>query len=96
MSDLPDIGTSAPVVPVPAETLTQIVIVTPDGTMMIYDEAGDLTDEVTNTAYNLWLSEYGALNKQFDYYSVTEALLLPVAIAAVVTLLGKIFRRRKL
>ena len=68
----------------------------PDGTMTVYDPAGTLTRETYNEAYALWLKDNGALDKQFDNYSVTEALLLPVAIAAVVILLCKIFKRRKL
>lgn len=90
-----------PVVPVdPVEpdtsTDTQIIIVSPDGSMMIYDETGNLTAEVADTAYSLWLSENGALDKHFDHYSVSEALLLVIALGSLVGLVSKIFKRRKL
>ena len=37
---------------------------------------------------------YAALDKPFKNYSVTEALLLIVAIFAGVSLIGKLFKRR--
>lgn len=74
----------------------QIIIVSPDGTMTIYDEAGNITAEVADTAYSLWLSENGALDKHFEHYSVSEALLLVIALGSLVGMLCKIFKRRKL
>ena len=74
----------------------QIIIVSPDGTMTIYDEGGNITSEVADTAYSLWLSENGALDKRFEYYSVSEALLLVIALGSLVGLISKIFKRRKL
>ncbi len=89
-----------PVDPKPEEpttsTETQIIIVTPDGSMMIYDEAGNITAEIADTAYSLWLSDNGALDKRFDHYSVSEALLLVIALGSLVGLVSKIFKRRKL
>ncbi len=82
-----------PVEPEPAQI--SIIIVNPDGTMTIYDTAGNITEEVVDTAQSLWVSKNGALDKPFNYYSVSEALLLPVAVASVVTLFCKIFKRRK-
>ncbi len=74
----------------------QIIVISPDGTMTIYDEAGNITAEVADNAYSLWLSENGALDKPFKNYSVTEALLLIVALGSLVGLISKIFKRRKL
>lgn len=74
----------------------QIIIVSSDGTMTIYDEAGNITAEIADTAYSLWLSENGALDKRFDHYSVSEALLLVIALGSLVGLVSKIFKRRKL
>ncbi len=87
-----------PVDPVEPDTSndTQIIIVSPDGSMMIYDEAGNITAEVADTAYSLWLSENGALDKRFENYSVSEALLLFIALGALVGMVCKIFKRRKL
>lgn len=85
----------APTIPETKQEL-QIIIVSPDGTMTIYDEAGNITAEVADTAYSLWLSENGALDKRFDHYSVSEALLLVIALGSLVGLVSKIFKRRKL
>ncbi len=74
----------------------RIVIISPDGTMTYYDEGGNLTAEVADTAYSLWLSENAALEKPFANYSVSEALLLFIAIGSVIGLISKVFKRRKL
>jgi len=79
----------------PANEITYVMI-NPDGTMTIYDEAGNITAEVADNAYSLWLSENAALDKPFKNYSVTEALLLIVALGSLVGLVSKIFKRRKL
>lgn len=91
-----------PVYPVPyPPTITergelQIIIVSPDGTMTIYDEGGNITAEIADNSYSLWLSENGALDKRFEHYSVSEALLLVIALGSLVGLISKIFKRRKL
>lgn len=72
----------------------QIIIVSPDGSMTIYDEGGNITAEVADTAYSLWLSENAALDKKFDNYSVSEALLLFIALGSLVGLISKVFKRR--
>lgn len=74
----------------------QIIIVSPDGTMTIYDEGGNITAEIADTAYSLWLSENAALDKRFEHYSVSEAFLLVIALGSLVGLISKIFKRRKL
>ena len=74
----------------------QIIIISPDGTMTYYDEGGNITAEIADTAYSLWLSENAALDKPFANYSVSEALLLFIALGAVVGLICKGFKRRKL
>lgn len=84
-----------PVDPEPEPAQISIIIVNPDGTMTIYDTAGNITEEVVDTATSLWVSKNGALDKPFNNYSVSEALLLPVAVASVVALTCKIFKRRK-
>lgn len=73
-----------------------IIIMNSDGTMTIYDEGGNITAEDCDTAYSLWVSENGALDKPFVNYSVSEALLLFIAAGSVVSLIFKIFKRRKL
>ena len=110
MSDFIDNGAVSEVSPVEdtshGETLNpptvtergelQIIIISPDGTMTYYDEGGNITAEVADTAYSLWLSENAALDKPFANYSVSEALLLFIAIGSVVGLICKVFKRRKL
>lgn len=75
---------------------SSIIIMSPDGTMSVYDPSGQLTREMYNEAYSLWIKDNGALDKEFNNYTVSEAFLLLAASAAVVYLFSKIFRRRKL
>lgn len=89
-----DPGVSVPVEP--EQTDLQIIIVSPDGTMTIYDREGNITAEDVDTAYSLWISDNGALDKPFNNYTVSEALLLFIAIGSVVALISKLFKRRKL
>lgn len=89
-----DPGVSVPVEPEQSDL--RIIIVNPDGTMTIYDSDGTITAEDVDTAYSLWLSDNGALDKPFNNYTVTEGLLLFIAIGSVVALISKLFKRRKL
>lgn len=79
-----------PVIPVDPTPDTgsdlQIIIISPDGTMTIYDETGTVTVEDCDTAYSLWLSENNFLDKSFDNYSVSEGFLFLIffAVAAAV------------
>lgn len=88
-----DPGVSIPVEITPE---LEIIIVSPDGTMTIYDRDGNITAEEADTAYSLWLSDNNVLDKRFDHYSVTEGLLLFIAIGTAVALISKLFKRRKL
>ena len=102
---IPDASPEAPFYPVGSDGYNQIVqsgrtdeksfiIVSAEGTVSIYDPNGDLTEEDYNQAYTLWLKDNAALDKPFKNYSVTEALLLIVALFAGVSLIGKLFKRR--
>lgn len=102
---IPDAAPEAPFYPVGSDGYNQIVqsgrtdeksfiIVSAEGTVSIYDPNGDLTEEDYNQAYTLWLKDNAALDKPFKNYSVTEALLLIVALFAGVSLIGKLFKRR--
>lgn len=73
----------------------QIIIVSPDGTMTVYNSDGELNSEAVDTAYSIWVSQYGVLDKPFNTYSVSEGLLLVIAVAAVAYLFGRLFKRRK-
>lgn len=101
---IPDASPLAPFYPVGSDGYNQIlnsdeneksiIIVSPDGTLSVYDADGELQYEDFNEAYSLWLKDNAALDKPFSYYSVTEALLLIVALFAGVSLIGKLFKRR--
>lgn len=102
---IPDAASEAPFYPVGSDGYNQIIqsgrtdeksfiIVSAEGTVSIYDPNGDLTEEDYNQAYTLWLKDNAALDKPFKNYSVTEALLLIVALFAGVSLIGKLFKRR--
>lgn len=77
-----------------SEKEKSFIIVSAEGTVSVYDPNGDLTEEDYDKAYTLWLKDNAALDKPFKNYSVTEALLLIVAIFAGVSLIGKLFKRR--
>lgn len=101
---IPDASPDSPFFPVGSEGYNQIIssedygksliIVSPDGNISVYDPSGELQYEDFNEAYSLWLHDNAALDKPFKYYSVTEALLLIVALFAGVSLFGKLFKRR--
>lgn len=100
---VPDAAPDAPFYPVGSDGYNQIIsedsgksliIVSPDGNIAVYDPSGELQYEDYNEAYSLWLQYNSALDKPFKYYSVTEALLLIVALFAGVSLAGKLFKRR--
>lgn len=102
---VPDASPDFPFYPVGSDAYHQIVerseslsggiiIMSPDGSMTVYDPEGNLVREDYNEAYSLWLHDNAALDKPFSYYSVTEALLLIVALFAGVSLFGKVFKRR--
>lgn len=101
---VPDASPDAPFYPVGSDGYNQIlsssdngksiIIVSPDGNLSVYDPDGELQYEDFNEAYSLWLQDNAALDKPFQHYSVTEALLLIVALFAGVSLVGKLFKRR--
>lgn len=102
---LPDASPAAPFYPVGSPEFTYIVeqqqqisggiiIMSADGTMSVYDPSGQLTEEQYSEAYQLWCKDNGAMVKPFDYYTVSEALLLVIAGFAAVSLIVRLFKRR--
>lgn len=101
---VPDASDGSPFYPVGSDGFNQLIssddsgksliIVSPDGNVAVYDPNGELQQEDFHQAYSLWLQDNAALDKPFQYYSVTEALLLIVALFAGVSLVGKLFKRR--
>lgn len=92
--DLPDL----PDFEIPVETETQIdksiIIVSPDGTMCIYDDMGNIKAEDCELAYSLWLSDNGVMNKNLDNYSVTEGLLALLVLFSVLNFIRGLFARK--
>lgn len=102
---LPDASPDAPFYPVGSDEYSRIVsadrgdgsiiIMSGDGTMSVFDFNGDVTAEDCDTAYALWVSENGIMNKPLDYYTVTEGLLLIAGIVACFGFVFKMFRRMR-
>ncbi len=102
---IPDASEDAPFYPVGSEQYNNIIssieqggksfiIVSPDGTMSIYDENGNITAEDCDNAYALWVSENGIMDKKLDNYSVTEGLLLCSLLVSVVFFIRSLFKRK--
>ncbi len=102
---IPDASDDAPFYPVGSEQYDNIVssieqggksfiIVSPDGTMTIYDENGNITAEDCDNAYAIWVSENGIMDKKLDNYSVTEGLLLCSLLVSVVFFIRSLFKRK--
>lgn len=102
---VPDASGDAPFYPVGSEEYTaviqsdnnapSIIVMSPDGTMSVYDTNGQLTAEDCDTAYSLWVSENGIMNKPLDNYSVTEGILFIGFWVGAFALIRKIFRRKR-
>lgn len=102
---IPDASPEAPFYPIGSDEYKQIVsrssgempavLITPDGIISGLDQNDELSAQYSDEVYTLWLQYYGALDKPFKYYTVTEALLLIVAAFAGVSLIGKLFKRRR-
>lgn len=71
-----------------------IIIMSADGTMTVYDEGGNITAEDCDTAYSLWVSENGIMDKSLDNYSVTEGLLLCVLLMGAFYFIKSLFRKK--
>lgn len=99
-SELPT--TSEPVRPPaetsqPAQTIGDIILMTPDGPIIIYTESGgEQYDALVSRVTEQWVEKYGAMDKPLHNYSVSEALLFIIAAGTVVSLFCKLFKRRKL
>lgn len=76
------------------EKETSYIIVSPDGTMTIFDNAGNITAENCDFAYSLWVSENGIMDKKLDNYSVTEGLLFLILLFTAISFVRGLFRRK--
>lgn len=81
----------------PAQTIGDIVIITPDGPIVLFAESGsEEHDALVSRAEAAWVDKYGAMDKPLHNYSVSEALLFIIACGTVISLFCKLFKRRKL
>lgn len=81
----------------PTQTIGDIVVITPDGPIVIYAESNSENyDDLVSRAESLWVDKYGAMDKPLHNYSVSEALLFIIACGTVVSLFCKLFKRRKM
>lgn len=103
---VPDASSDAPFYPVGSDEYNQIVdsinsggkslvVVSPDGTVCVYDENGQISDEDCELAYNIWVSDNNIMTKPLDHYTPTEGLLFLTFIVSLFGFFGSIFRRRK-
>lgn len=80
----------------PAPIIGDIVIITPDGPIVLYAEScSEEYDALVSRAEAAWVDKYGAMDKPLHNYSVSEALLFIIACGTVVSLFCKLFKRRK-
>lgn len=99
----PDASPDAPFYPVGSpeyhsitegsEGRSSIIVVSGDGTLTVYDMDGTITAEDCDTAYSLWVSENGIMDKQMDNYSVTEGLLFLLVLISVGYFIRGLFKR---
>ncbi|MGN0686492.1 MAG: hypothetical protein ACI4KA_00130 [Oscillospiraceae bacterium] len=74
--------------------IPSIIVMSPDGTMSVYDTNGQITAEDCDTAYSFWVSENGIMDKQLDNYSVTEGLLLCLLLLGGFYFVKSLFKRK--
>lgn len=78
-------------------SIGDIVLVTPDGPVALYADTTDSNyDLLVSQATDYWLQTNGAMDKPLKNYSVTEALLFIIATGTVISLICKLFKRRKM
>ena len=71
-----------------------IVLVSPEGEIAVYDRNGNIKEEDVDTAYATWVSQNGIMDKKLDNYSVTEGLLLCVLLISVAFFIRSLFKRK--
>lgn len=69
-----------------------IIIMSQDGTMTVYDENGNITSEDCDTAYSLWVSENGVMDKDINNYSVSEGMLLLLVLLGLAWFVRSLFK----
>lgn len=101
---LPDASPDLPFYPVGSDGYDEIanggssgvdiVLVSSDGEIAVYDRNGNIKAEDVDNAYTLWVSENNIMDKKLDNYSVTEGLLLLMLLISVVFFIRSLFKRK--
>lgn len=101
---LPDASPDLPFYPVGSDGYDQIahsssegvdiVLVSSDGEIAVYDRNGNIKAEDVDNAYTLWVSENNIMDKHLDNYSVTEGLLLLMLLVSVAFFIRSLFKRK--
>lgn len=103
---IPDASDNAPFYPVGSDGYNSfinrykdnsgvdIVLVSPEGEIAVYDRNGNIKEEDVDTAYATWVSKNGIMNKEIDNYSVSEGLLLCLLLISGVFFLRSLFKRK--
>ena len=76
-------------------TYPEIVLITPDGPIVMADNTTSDYQALCSQATEYWIDKYGATSKPFTQYSVTECLLFIIAVISIFFFVCKIFKRRK-
>lgn len=71
-----------------------LVVVSPEGEIAVYDRNGNIKAEDVDTAYATWVSTNGIMNKKLDNYSVSEGLLLLLLLISGCFFIRGLFRRK--
>ena len=102
---LPDASSDLPFYPVGSEGYDQIargssegvdiVLVSSDGEIAVYDRNGNIKAEDVDNAYALWVSENGIMDKPIRNYTVTEGLLFLSFLVGAFAFVSKLWRKRR-
>ena len=71
-----------------------LVVVSPEGEIAVYDRNGNIKEEDVDTAYATWVNKNGVMNKKLDDYSVSEGLLLLLLLISGCFFIRGLFRRK--
>ena len=82
----------------PEDVQSLVIFMTPDGPVFSYNPSEDslLYDYIIDQVTEQWVEVNGAMVKPFRQYTVSEAFLFIIAVGTIISLLSKIFKRRKM